>query len=148
MLHVDYDAASWAQNTVNAQKYQRHPRFTTVPADNLLSNQTEDNDTYPTALNNALTTTSSPALSFYTNYPVADEGGVTGIAAHADGTVSFRFAPLNTSTGIATVGIGVAEPVRFYTLDGTYLGTKAPETSTPQVMIVKDKEGKSRKVVR
>lgn len=148
VLHVDYDAASWAQNTVNAQKFQRHPRFTTVPADNILSNQTEDNDTYPTALNNALTTTSSPALSFYTGYPVADEGGVTGIAAHADGTVSFRFAPLNTSTGIATVGNGAAEPVGFYTLDGTYLGTKAPEASKPQVLIVKDKEGKSRKVVR
>ena len=73
---------------------------------------------------------------------------MTGITAHADGTVSFRFAPLNTSTGIATVGIGAAEPVGFYTLDGTYLGTKAPETSTPQVLIVKDKEGKNRKVVR
>jgi len=79
---------------------------------------------------------------------VAAEGGVTGITAHADGTVSFRFAPLNTSTGIATVGNGAAEPVGFYMLDGTYLGTKAPETSKPQVLIVKDKEGKNRKVVR
>jgi len=46
------------------------------------------------------------------------------------------------------VGNGAAEPVGFYTLDGTYLGTKVPETSKPQVLIVKDKEGKNRKVVR
>ncbi len=64
ILHVDYDADAWENNTVNTQYY--HQRMTLIAADNSLDHYTLSGDTWPgTSQNTALTDTSSPATTLY-----------------------------------------------------------------------------------
>ena len=55
VFHVDFDARSWQMNNLNAASAQRHPRFTIVPADAQLDNDTQNSDPFPTGLNSSLT---------------------------------------------------------------------------------------------
>lgn len=66
VLHVDYDATSWSQNTAN--NTTGHERMTIIPADNSLavSNSSLAGDPYPGMRNNSqLTDASKPAASLY-----------------------------------------------------------------------------------
>lgn len=143
VLHVDYDAGSWAGNVVNAARYQDHPRMTIVPADDNLDNQTLDSDTYPTDLNNQLNGASSPRLSFYTGYSVDGNAGLSNIQQATDGTISFHYTPLSVSAGITTVTAGHNGKPQTYTLSGT----KANNT-TKGVVVMKDADGNTQKVIR
>ena len=66
VLHVDYDATSWSQNTVN--NTVGHERMTIIPADNSLavSNSNLAGDPFPGTRNNTqLTDESRPSASLY-----------------------------------------------------------------------------------
>lgn len=64
VLHVDYDATSWYNNTVNDKA--SHQRLTIIPADGKQSSYSLSGDPYPgTNSNHALTNTSSPAATLY-----------------------------------------------------------------------------------
>lgn len=143
VLHVDYDARSWAYNTVNAARDQNHPRMTIVPADGDLSDETLASDTYPTDLNSQLSGNSTPALSFYTGYSVPTTAGLSNIQTAADGTVSFHYTPLTTSAGIASITADHKGKPQIYTL----VGTKA-DNKTKGVVIIKNADGNTKKVIR
>uniref|UniRef100_UPI004026964A M6 family metalloprotease domain-containing protein n=1 Tax=Prevotella sp. TaxID=59823 RepID=UPI004026964A len=143
VLHVDYDARSWAYNTVNAARDQNHPRMTIVPADGDLSDETLASDTYPTDLNSQLSGNSTPALSFYTGYSVPTTAGLSNIQTAADGTVSFHYTPLTTSAGIASITTDHKGKPQIYTL----VGTKA-DNKTKGVVIIKNADGNTKKVIR
>ena len=143
VLHIDYDARSWAYNTVNAARDQNHPRMTIVPADGDLSDETLASDTYPTDLNSQLSGNSTPALSFYTGYSVPATAGLSNIQTAADGTVSFHYTPLTTSAGIASITADHKGKPQIYTL----VGTKA-DNKTKGVVIIKNADGNTKKVIR
>lgn len=143
VLHIDYDARSWAYNTVNAARDQNHPRMTIVPADDDLSDETLASDTYPTDLNSQLSGNSTPALSFYTGYSVPTTAGLSNIQTAADGTVSFHYTPLTTSAGIASITADHKGKPQIYTL----VGTKA-DNKTKGVIIIKNADGNTKKVIR
>ena len=143
VLHIDYDARSWAYNTVNAARDQNHPRMTIVPADGDLSDETLASDTYPTDLNSQLSGNSTPALSFYTGYSVPTTAGLSNIQTAADGTVSFHYTPLTTSASIASITTDHKGKPQIYTL----VGTKA-DNKTKGVVIIKNADGNTKKVIR
>lgn len=143
VLHIDYDARSWAYNTVNAARDQNHPRMTIVPADGDLSDETLASDTYPTDLNSQLSGNSTPTLSFYTGYSVPTTAGLSNIQTAADGTVSFHYTPLTTSADIASITTDHKGKPQIYTL----VGTKA-DNKTKGVVIIKNADGNTKKVIR
>ena len=116
-----------------------------MPADGVLNSDSQDNDPFPTALNNSLTSTTDPRLSFYTNYRVTDLAGIKGIAKNHDNTISFRYTPLNTTAAITSLPAdNAAQPSTAYTLSG--VKTDRQQAGRRQIVIVKDKEGKGCKV--
>ena len=148
VFHVDFDARSWQMNNLNAASAQRHPRFTIVPADAQLDNDTQNSDPFPTGLNSSLTSTSDPRLSFYTNYKVSGQAGIRQITRNGDNTISFSFTPLNGTTGIDAAPAEGKVAVRSYTLSGMVTTAETVPGGTKQVVIVKDGSGKVRKEVR
>ena len=148
VFHVDFDARSWQMNNLNAASAQRHPRFTIVPADAQLDNDTQNSDPFPTGLNSSLTSTSDPRLSFYTNYKVSGQAGIRQITRNGDNTISFSFTPLNGTTGIDAAPAADEAAVRSYTLSGMVTTAETVPGGTKQVVIVKDGSGKVRKEVR
>lgn len=92
VLHVDFDAQAWTDNTVNYSSSRQ--RMTIIPADGTLSQQTNAGDTWPGKTNNtALTDTSHPAATL--NAPNADGRRLMGHSieeiAETDGLISFTF---------------------------------------------------------
>ncbi len=148
VLHVDYDANAWKYNTVNSTQYQTHPRLTIVPADDKLTNDTQDNDLYPIDINNSLTGSSMPSLSFYNGKAADSQVGVRDIRLADDGTISFDYSPLSSSTGIATAVRDQAAPFRVYTLSGVQTDKDIQQGEQRQILIIRDAEGKSKKIVR
>ena len=146
VFHVDYDDRSWQTNNVNAAAYQDHPRFTIVPADGQLDNDTQDGDLFPTDLNNSLTTASDPRLFFYTGYRIGDKAGIRQVTRGHDNTVSFSYLPLNTTTGIRSLSPALPSAAAVYTLSGVKTGRDGQ--GTRQVVIVRDDDGRTHKEVR
>ena len=93
VIHVDYDAKAWMDNTVN--NTSSHQRFTIIPADNILSSKTTYADTYPgTKKVTSLTDTSKPAARLFN----ANSDGrlymgkpITDIYEDTNGRISFTF---------------------------------------------------------
>ena len=64
VLHVDYDATAWAENTPNNNA--SHLRMTPICADNKATSSTSSGDPYPgTSRNTKLTDTSTPAATLF-----------------------------------------------------------------------------------
>lgn len=92
VIHMDYNKSVWDNNGVN--DIPSHQRFTIVPADNKLTDNTETGDTYPgTSRNTSLTDVSTPAATLFN----ANNDGrkflgkpVTEIAEN-EGQISFTF---------------------------------------------------------
>ena len=64
ILHVDYDQAAWDDNTPN--NIGSHPRMSIIPADNVLSNNSNRYDLWPLGELDSLTNNSTPAATVYT----------------------------------------------------------------------------------
>lgn len=91
VLHVNFSADTWVNNTVNATSQQC---MTIIPADNILSQQTNSGDTWPgMSRNTSLTDTSKPAATLYT--PNTDGRKLMGHGiediAEANGLISFTY---------------------------------------------------------
>ena len=125
-------------NNLNAASAQRHPRFTIVSADGRLDHDTQNSDPFPTDLNNSLTKSTDPRLSFYTNYNVSSQAGVKQIVRNNDNTISFSYIPLQTSAGINTLSADHEQSADTYTLSGV----KVADTHNihNQIVIVKGKK--------
>jgi M6 family metalloprotease-like protein len=86
ILHVDYDKWAWDNNTPN--NVGSHQRMTLIPADNILSNSTNQYDLWPLGEHDCLTNTSTPPAKVYTggymNKPI------TAMAVN-DGLASFWY---------------------------------------------------------
>lgn len=108
ILHVDFDAKTWADNTVNSQK--NHQRCTIFHADNsdayldMWGNYSASEiagDAYPYQANDSLAANSKPAARLFN----ANRWGtyfmnkdVNEITRNEDGTISFRFKVVAAST--------------------------------------------------
>ena len=106
ITHVDFNGLVWANNMVNSTSRQR---CTVILADNVNKGQYTSieayygdlaGDIYPTAYNNTLSNTSSPAAELNN----ANEDGsyymnksVSGITKNEDGTISFVFENFNNT---------------------------------------------------
>ena len=138
VFHVDFDAYSWRMNNLNAASAQRHPRFTIVSADGRLDHDTQNSDPFPTDLNNSLTKSTDPRLSFYTNYNVSSQAGVKQIVRNNDNTISFHFTPLKAATGINNLSADHEQLVETYTLSGMKVVDN--QNLHNQIVIVKGKK--------
>lgn len=125
ILHVDYDAEVWYENTVNTGSKQR---CTIFHADNndVFSLTSMKRDIYPYSSNNSLTNTSKPAATLYnanTDGTKYMNKPITEITRNGDGTVSFNFQNLNVPSAIT----GISADNRradsgIYSIDGRYIG--------------------------
>lgn len=92
VLHVDYDANAWINNSVNTTASRQ--RMTIIPADNKLTNLTLAGDPWPgTSLNRELTDTSSPKATLY-NYNANNQklmGHPITEITELNGKISFLF---------------------------------------------------------
>ena len=138
VFHVDFDAYSWRMNNLNAASAQRHPRFTIVSADGRLDHDTQNSDPFPTDLNNSLTKSTDPRLSFYTNYNVSSQAGVKQIVRNNDNTISFHFTPLKAATGINNLSADHEQSAETYTLSGMKVVDN--QNLHNQIVIVKGKK--------
>ena len=138
VFHVDFDAYSWRMNNLNAASAQRHPRFTIVSADGRLDHDTQNSDPFPTDLNNSLTKSTDPRLSFYTNYNVSPQAGLKQIVRNNDNTISFHFTPLKAATGINNLSADHEQPAETYTLSGVKVADN--QNLHNQIVIVKGKK--------
>ena len=149
ILHVDYDAKAWGDNTVNNDS--RHQRLTWVPADGKAqqSEKGAANDPFPYGDVNAFNANTNPPAKFYnensSGYLFMDSS-VEEITQHDDGTISFRFfTPICTPT-FSLEGGRYEEPqtieIRcgtegadiYYTTDGTAPSTESTLYSEPLVI--------------
>lgn len=110
VIHVDFDASAWTNNTVN--NVSTHQRMTIIPADGKLSTNNLSGDTWPGPNgNDELTDTSSPAAKLYNknaNGTYFMGHPITQISESADGLISFLFdggAFVGVPEGLAAEGI-------------------------------------------
>ncbi|WP_288317459.1 M6 family metalloprotease domain-containing protein [Xylanibacter caecicola] len=95
VIHVDYDAKVWAENTVNSSKGS-HPHLSPIAADNSYVSEDADcaGDVFPYNGNNSLTNTTTPAATLYnknTDGSYFMNKSVEDITKNEDGTMSFAF---------------------------------------------------------
>ncbi|MDD7530828.1 MAG: M6 family metalloprotease domain-containing protein [Prevotellaceae bacterium] len=109
VLHMDYDAAAWKSNQVNATSSARgaHQRLTVVHADNTASINNELTDVYPSFGNDSLTNYSKPRAMTYnanTNGRKFMNFALTNIKKNTTkGVVSFNFKNIVTADKRGTV---------------------------------------------
>ena len=109
ILHVDYNASIWANNSVN--NVETHQRMTWIPADNVIDTEPyideEDgeeyevysfslmaNDTYPSGIYNSFSKDSKAPAKFFnknSNGTYYMDGAVKDITQNEDGTISFLY---------------------------------------------------------
>ena len=111
ILHVDYDAQIWEENTPNDTPSRQ--RMTWIPADNNYQYETYEGekyytsagmktDPYPYKNNNAFNKDTKPAAKFYNKNSDGTyfmNSSVESIVQNADGTVSFSFVADYTGSG-------------------------------------------------
>lgn len=122
VVHVDYSASAWTNNSVNTKSRQR---CTIIAADDTLGYANEYGDPYPYNGNNLLTNTSTPAAklnnanndgTYYMNKPIYD------ITRNDDGTMSFSFG--NEMAGISGIAVDASQKAddRIFSIDGRFVG--------------------------
>lgn len=109
-----------------------------MSADGRLDHDTQNSDPFPTDLNNSLTNSTDPRLSFYTNYNVSNQAGVKQIVRNNDNTISFHFTPLKAATGINNLSADPQQPAETYTLSGVKVADN--QNLHNQIVIVKGKK--------
>jgi M6 family metalloprotease domain protein len=109
-----------------------------VSADGRLDHDTQNSDPFPTDLNNSLTKSTDPRLSFYTNYNVSPQAGLKQIVRNNDNTISFHFTPLKAATGINNLSADHEQSADTYTLSGMKVVDN--QNLHNQIVIVKGKK--------
>ena len=145
ILHVDYSASAWANNTPN--DIPSHQRMTWIPADNEYQYTTYQgskyytiegmaNDPFPYGSVNAFNKSTTPAAKFFnknTDGTYYLDSSIEGITQNADGTVSFNFkaatniakptfspaAGRYTEAQTVTISCATEGVAIYYTIDGS-----------------------------
>ena len=151
ILHVDYNATSWANNTPNDDP--SHQRMTWIPADNVYQYEMHDgdkyfteagaaNDPFPYGSVNAFSKSTTPAAKFFNKNEDGTyylDSRIENITQNADGTISFRFvAASNVATPAfspkggryaeaqtVTISCATAGATICYTTDGSTPTTRS-----------------------
>lgn len=149
--HVDYDAKSWRENTVNASDNEEgHPHFVIVPADNSLSVASESGDTYPRSRRDSLTDYGSGVRDRLWN---ANTDGtkylharIVNIRKGSDGTVSFNYNPsAPVVDAIKSVAASGRKVMAVYSLSGVRI--PSGEVAKGEICIVRYDDGTVEKVL-
>lgn len=138
IIHVDYDTYTWANNMVNSTSRQRCTIFI---ADNK-PNINSAGDIYPYESNNCLTNTSIPAATLNNRNTDGSKymnKAVTNITRKDDGTMSFSFENLNTSSIENNLNYQKDTDLYIYSIDGRYLG-KNPNLLQKGIYIINKKK--------
>lgn len=139
ILHVDYDAYAWEQNTVN--NVSTHQRCTIIHADNSSGWSYRDlrGDFYPYQTKDSLTNTSTPKASLFnknTDGGLLMNKAVTNITQNADGTMSFKFrGAADDPAGIREVFVDPSSRGRVYSLGGRLLNPHQSSVTSPHPFI-------------
>ncbi len=153
IIHVDYDASAWRNNTLNTNA--DHQRMTIFQANNekgrfsggyyYFTQEQYQGHLYPYEENDSLTVNSTPAASLYnenTDGTLYMNLGLWNITREEDGTMSFACYSENPNedpeenpdpepddpdpdpdTGIQGISIGTETVKRIYNLSGQYVGS-------------------------
>lgn len=94
VLHVDYNASSWTNNSVNTSS--SHQRLTIFHADNSAQSTRASlaGDPYPYGAKDSLTDSSRPAATLFNKNSAGTyymDKPITNIVQNDDGTISFQF---------------------------------------------------------
>ena len=156
ILHVDYDATAWSNNTPN--DVPSHQRMTWIPADNEYQYTTYQgskyyttagmkNDPFPYGTVNAFGKNTTPAATLYNNNSDGTkylDSSVENITQNADGTISFDFVGISNiatptfspaggryaEAQTVTINCATNGASIYYTLDGsTPSASSTPYTS-------------------
>lgn len=132
ILHVDFDANLWANNSVNSTKTEMctifHADNQDLKSYDYYNEYITDriNDIYPYGSNNSLTGSSKPSATLHnrnTSGTFRMNKDITEITEHDDGTISFNFQNKNRASAISSIQAdGQASDNRIFTIDGRYAG--------------------------
>lgn len=145
IVHVDYNASAWNNNTPNDQP--SHQRMTWIPADNQYQYTTYNgtkyysfsgmaNDPFPYGEVNAFNKSTTPAAKFFNKNSDGTyylDSSIENITQNSDGTVSFSFKGVNnvatptfspkagryTEAQTVTISCDIEGSEIYYTEDGT-----------------------------
>lgn len=155
VLHVDYDADAWNNNTVN--DLYSHPRMTIIPANNVYQSSRASDFAYPYLTNDSLTDNSfPPAKVFNINSSGKKMGKPITKIREANGIIAFEFMGGDINAGIENLKNDISQwegqHVDVFSPSGTLLfSSKAFNASgLPQgkAYIIKNKKGKAIKIIK
>ncbi len=160
ILHVDYNASAWADNTPNDDP--SHQRMTWIPADNEYQYTTYQgtkyysfegmaNDPFPYGNVNAFNKSTTPAAKFFNKNIDGTyylDSSIEGITQNADGTVSFNFkaatnvakptfspaAGRYTEAQTVTISCATEGVAIYYTIDGSTPTASSTRYTSPIVI--------------
>ncbi len=152
IVHVDYDADQWANNSVNAtDNSQDHERLTIFHASN---SRYGGHDAYPYQTRDSLTDNSTPSAMLYnknTDGSKLMHKPITEITRDpATAKISFLYRNENEQNGIEEAEAEVASDAGVYRLDGIKVSGNYQNGELGGLpkgtYVVRDADGKSRKV--
>lgn len=161
VLHVDYDADSWYQNTVN-DTYS-HPRMTIIPANNVYLSSKASGFAYPYLANDSLTDNSfPPAKVFNANASGKKMSKPITKIRETNGMIAFEFMGGDVNAGIGSVKYDASQweghHADVFSLSGARISSSPhllnspsphlPNSSSPQIFIIKNKKGKAIKIIK
>ena len=160
ILHVDYSASAWADNTPN--DIPSHQRMTWIPADNEYQYTTYQgtkyysfegmaNDPFPYGSVNAFNKSTTPAAKFFnknTDGTYYLDSSIEEITQNTDGTVSFNFkaatnvakptfspaAGRYTEAQTVTISCATEGVAIYYTIDGSTPTASSTRYTSPIVI--------------
>ncbi len=160
ILHVDYSASAWANNTPN--DIPSHQRMTWIPADNEYQYTTYQgskyytiegmaNDPFPYGSVNAFNKSTTPAAKFFNKNADGTyylDSSIEEITQNTDGTVSFNFkaatnvakptfspaAGRYTEAQTVTISCATEGVAIYYTIDGSTPTASSTRYTSPIVI--------------
>lgn len=122
ILHIDFDKKAWNENLINAEKVKRMVYVASVSG-------YSPKYTFPYGTVNAVTEKSLDLHNPNTDGTHQLRKSVTDIVQNSDRTVSFHFEDNNPTSVITDIHKESAGMIKYYNLNGIFVGNAVPEKS-------------------